>query len=109
MRQQIASALSIVPDVRGHSKRPAPPAEGDGWPVLGPLDRQGGTSFTATWRVRIVLPQDEDAASEWIDSHWPDLFYALQPLAHVMRAAPIMLDGGGGQFYALEITMIGEE
>jgi len=109
MRQRVAVALDAVPDVTGHSKRPAAPAIGDGWPLLSLLDRAQGTAFLATWRVRVLLPQDEDAASEWLDVHWPPLFYALAPLGHVQRAAPVMLAAAGGDLYALEITMIAEE
>ena len=109
MRQTLASALDAVPGVRGHAKRPAPPAEGDAWPVLGPMDRAQGTAFLATWRVRVLLPQDEEQASVWIDEHWPALFYALEPHGFVQRAVPTMLATGGGDLYAFEITLIAEE
>lgn len=108
-RQAIASALSAVPDVRGHASRPGTPAEGDAWSVLGPFDRAQGTAFLATWRIRVLLPQDEMAASEWIDAHWSALFYALEPHGFVQRGAPALFPSGGGEMYALEITMIAEE
>lgn len=108
-RQELASAVSAVHDVRGHVKRPSTPAEGDAWPVLGPLDRAQGTAFLVTWRLRVLLPQDEEAASAWIDAHWPYLFEALAPHGYIQRAAPVMLAAGGGELYAFEITMIAEE
>lgn len=108
-RQIIAAALAAVPDVRGHAFRPATPAEGDAWPALGPLERQRGTAFVVQWRVRVLLPQDEEQASVWIDAHWDPLFYALEPHGFVQRAAPVMLAAGGSDQYALEITMIAEE
>lgn len=108
-RVELAAALSGVPDVTGHERRPSAPAIGDAWPVLGPLDRAQGTAFLVTWRVRLVLPQDEDEASTWIDDHWPPLFYALEPLGSVRRAVPTMLTTSAGDLYALEITLITEE
>lgn len=108
-RQQVAAALGTVPDVRGHSQRPSTVAEGDAWPLLGPFDRAQGTAFLATWRVRVILPQDEDAASAWLDVHWPALFYALSPHAFVQRGLPVMIPASGGDLYALEITLIAEE
>jgi hypothetical protein len=108
-RTDAAAALGTVPDVHGYSKRPSTPAEGNAWPLLGPLDRAQGTAFMATWLVRVILPQDEDAASAWLDVHWPLLFYALSPYGFVQRAVPVMLEAAGGNLYALEITMIAEE
>jgi hypothetical protein len=108
-RQQIAAALDSVADVHGHEHRPSTMAVGDAWPLLGPLDRVRGTAFVATWRVRLILPQDEEAASEWLDEHWPPLFYALERHGSVTRAVPVMLPAGGGDMYALEITLLAEE
>ncbi len=93
MRQILASALDAVSDVRGHAKRPFTLAEGDAWPVLGPLDRASGTAFLVTW----------------IDEHWADLFYALAPHGHVQRGVPTMLAASPADLYALEITLIAEE
>lgn len=108
-RREFASALATVPDVVGYAHRPTTAAPGDAWPLLGPLDRAGGTAFNATWRVRVVLPQDEEAASDWLDEHWAPLFYALAPHGYVSRAVPVMLAAAGGELYALEITLTAEE
>lgn len=108
-RQSVATALNAVPDVRGYAHRPSTIAVGDGWPLLSTLTRTQGTSFVAQWRVRVLLPQDEEAASAWLDDHWAPLFYALEPLGFIPQAAPVMLDAAGGGLYALEITMIAEE
>ena len=108
-RQQVAAALSTVPDVHGYAYRPPSAAVGDAWPLLGPLDRQGGTAFLATWRIRVLLPQDEEQASVWMDEHWPALFYALEPHGFVQRGVPAMFAAAGGEMYGLEITMIAEE
>lgn len=109
MRADVATRLSTVPDVTGHAHRPSTPAIGDAWPVLGPLDRKQGTAFQATWKVRVLLPQDEEAASTWLDDHWAPLFYALEPLGFISRAVPTLLAATGGDLYALEITLIAEE
>jgi len=109
MRQAVASALGNVPDVRGFAYRPGTPAPGDVWPLLSFMDRAQGDAFVGTWRVRVLLPQDEEAASVWMDAHWDDLYYALKPLGYVQRMAPVLLAAAGGDLYALEITMIAEE
>ncbi len=109
MRADLATVLSGVPDVTGHAHRPSTPAIGDAWPVLGPLDRDLGTAFKVTWRVRVLLPQDEEAASEWLDAHWAPLFNALEPFGYVGRGVPVMLAAQGGELYALEITLTAEE
>jgi hypothetical protein len=108
-RQQIATALTGVPGMTGHPHRPSAPNAGDGWPVLGPINRAVGEAFNVTWRVRIVLPQDEVAASTWIDDHWEPLFYALEPIGFVGQAVPTLLATTGGELYALEITLLAEE
>jgi hypothetical protein len=108
-RTAIASALSAVPDVKGHAHRPSTMTPGDAWPVLGPLTRAQGIAFTVQWRVRVVLPQEEEAASVWLDEHWDALFYALAPHGYVSQSAPVMLAAGGGELYALEISLLAEE
>lgn len=105
-REAIAAALTTVADVTGHAKRPVPPAEGDAWPVLGPGDRQSGTAFILTWAVRVIVPQDEYAAEDWWDAHWPALFYALEDnVATVGRFEPITLTTSAGDVLAYQITI----
>lgn len=108
-RNGLAAALSGVADVRGHEYRPVTPVLGDAWPVMGPLDRAAGTAFVATWQVRVLLPQDEQVAAEWIDAHWPGLFEVLERVGSVVRAEPILLPLVTGELLAFEITLRAEE
>lgn len=108
-RAAIAAALSTVPDCTGHQRRPSAPAIGDAWPVWGGNKRAQGSAFLVAWRVRVLLPQDEDAASTWMDAHWDLLFYALEPCGFTTTALPVMLATTAGDMYALEITLTAEE
>lgn len=108
-REELAAVLAGVADVRGYAYRPSTPTIGDAWPLLGTLDRAAGTAFVAAWRVRVLLPQDEKAATDWLDAHWPDLFYALERVGSVDRATPIMLPSASGEQYAFEIILRAEE
>ena len=108
-RAEFAAALSAVAGCRGYEKRPAAPNIGDAWPVMGPGDRASGTAFTVTWGIRVVVPDDEYAAAEWWDAHWPPLFYALEPVCSVQRFEPVVLAAQGGDISAVQITVIAEE
>lgn len=106
LRGTIASVLSTVDGVTGHEYRPEVPNDGDAWPVLGPGDRQAGTSFMLTWAVRVFMPQDERAASMWWDAHWPAIFFALeQGVATVDRFTPVLIPTQAGDQLAFEITI----
>ncbi|MEV0156878.1 hypothetical protein AB0H57_24545 [Micromonospora sp. NPDC050686] len=107
-RDAIAAALSTADGVKGYAYRPTTPRSGDGWPLLGPLDRADGRAFTVTWRVLVYLPQDERGASEWIDAHAEYLVDVLEPLGFVDRIEPVALGASGSDQYALQITMRGE-
>lgn len=107
-RTQIAAALSTVTDVRGHEYRPTTPRPGDAWPLLSSLDRADGLAFEVTWRVIVLLPQDERGASDWLDAHHEALVDGLLPVGFVDRIEPVTLPVNGGDQYALQITMRGE-
>lgn len=107
-RAALASALTTVAGVTGYAYRPTAPAPGDAWPLLGALERAEGMAFYVTWRVMVFLPQDERAASEWIDTHYEDLVDALEPWGFVDRIEPVGLTASGTEQYALQITMRGE-
>jgi class 3 adenylate cyclase len=104
-RQAIAAALSGVAGVRGYAYRPKTTKPGDAWPLLGRMDRAAGDAFTINWRVLVLLPQDEAAASEWIDSHVEQLVDALAPVGFVDPIEPVALGASGSDQYALQITM----
>lgn len=109
-RTEIATAVSAISDCKGFSKRPSAPNVGDCWPVLGPMEHADGDAFEVTWLVRVFVPQDEVAASDWWDAHWPPLYYALRPVGFIDRAAPIVIPTqSAGDQLAFEITMRAEE
>lgn len=107
-RAAIAAALSTVTGVKGYEYRPTSTKPGDGWPMLSLLERAGGRSFTVTWRVLVMLPGDEVAASQWIDAHHEQLVDGLLDVGFVDSIAPVKLDSGAGDQYALQITMRSE-
>lgn len=107
-RAAIAAALTTAPDVTGYAYRPTTPRPGDAWPLLGALDRADGLAFYVTWRVLVFLPQDERAASEWIDAHQEALVDALEPVGYVDRIEPALVNASGTDQLALQITMRGE-
>jgi hypothetical protein len=108
-RRDLAAALTAVADVTGYEYRPATPTVGDAWPVMGPLNRDAGTAFLVTWAVRVLVPQDEAVAAEWLDAHWPALFEVLEHVGSVERAEPILLPLVAGDLLAFEITIRAEE
>lgn len=105
VRAAFAAALSDVAGVTGYEYRPAVPAEGDAWPLLGQLARGPGLSFDATWRVLVALPADEEAASLWTDMHLEQLVDALDPVAFVTAVTPVALPTDVGDMLALQFTM----
>lgn len=107
-RLAIATALSTADSVQGYEYRPATPRTGDAWPLLGVLDRADGLSFYATWRVLVFLPQDERAASVWMDEHVEGLVDVLEPVGFIDRIEPVELTAGSGGQFALQITMRSE-
>jgi hypothetical protein len=109
-RQILAAALSTVGDVRGVTKRPAVPNTGDAWPRLAVLDHDAGDAFMVTWSIAVIVPQDEVAAEEWWDVHWPPLYFALKPVAFVDRAVPVTVPTAeGAELLAFDITVRTEE
>ena len=69
-RTELAGILSTVSGVAGHRYRPSAARSGDAWPLVESLDNEQVGAFQVTWRVVVVLPSDERAASDWFDTHW---------------------------------------
>lgn len=107
-RQAIATALSSARGVRGHEYRPSTPRPGDAWPTLPTLTLVEGLMWQATWSIIVFLPQEERAASEWIDRHFLDIAAALKSPGLAVEAEPAVMQTSGGDQYVLEITMRSE-
>lgn len=107
-RAAIAAALSTMTGVKGYPYRPTTPRPGDAWPLLGQLRHAAGMAFEVTWRVMVFLPQDERAASDWVDSHYADVVDALLPVGFVDTAEPALMATNAGDQNVLLITMRSE-
>lgn len=107
-RQRLADAASTAAGVRGAVKRPTTPRAGDAWPLWDGAERSTGGAFMLSYRVRVFLPQDEVAASEWIDDHMDALYDALEPVAYVESFRPVSIAANGGEQYALDIVVRSE-
>lgn len=111
-RADLAAAIDTVPGVTGYPYRPTVPNTGDAWPLVGPIERdQPSGQFEVTWRMRIVLPADEAAASQWLDDHFLALWSALEDEGYITRAEPVSLSVGqpdNGSMYGFEITLRSE-
>lgn len=105
-RQALADAISTVDGVKGHKYRPTVLAPGAAWPLLGELERASSVpAFEVTWRVVIVLPADEQRASEWFDEHHEDAADALAEFGYVERIEPAAVRTEAGDLDAMIITV----
>lgn len=104
-RAAIAAALEPLADVRGHDRRPAAPRPGDAWPWLQRFDVEQGLVLRPTWKVLVLLPSDEFAASEWMDDHLAAIFAALRGPGWAESAEPALMRVGREDAYVLEITL----
>ena len=107
-REDIREALTDVDGVSPAAYRPTVLKTGDAWPLLSLLERGDGWAFTRTWRVFVVLPQDERAASDRFDALVPDLLDALEPIGYVDRFEPVKIETSGGDLLALAVTLRSE-
>jgi hypothetical protein len=104
-RAAIAAALSTVDDVTGHQYRPRTLPPGTAWPLLGGLDEGPARDFLATWRIVVVLPADEIAASKWFDGHHEDVAAALANFGRVTRIEPGLVQTDAGDMEAMFLTV----
>jgi hypothetical protein len=86
-RQELATLLSTVEDVTGYPYRPTGFRTGAAWPILDVLEASRA-SFEATWHVLVALPDDEEKASEWFDSHYEAIAEAIQDFGFVEQIYP---------------------
>lgn len=107
-RTEIVTALNTVSGVKAYVNRPTALKPGDAWPLLPSLDLQDGLCWRPTWTVLVVLPQDEQAAAEWLDSHFEAIVTALRVPAFAESAEPIDFQTSGGSMLVLAITLRSE-
>lgn len=108
VRQELADALSEVEGVNGYTKPPTALKPGDAWPRLGGLERQGPV-YLVRWRVLVLLPLDEVAALNLLETLVPDLEAALASVGYVESYTPVTYQAGTTANHpAVEITLIRE-
>lgn len=105
-RATLAAVLSGVDDVNGYPYRIGTPKAGDAWPLVESLDNQLAGAFEVTWRVMVVLPPDERAASEWFDAHHEPIADALlEAFGVVDRIQPATIETEAGPRSAMMFTV----
>ena len=103
-RAELAAQLSTVDGVTGYAKRPKILKPGDAYPLLGSIGDRSGNMFQATWRLIVVLGNDEAKALDKAEALFPELADAIDPVAYVDGAEPFAVPTQGGELFALEIT-----
>lgn len=103
-REDIAAALSTVDGVKGYPTRPDVLFPGDAYPLFGSAERGPGLAFLATWRIILVLGNDEALAMTRTEELVTDVAAALDPVAFVETFVPFAISTQGGDLFALEIT-----
>jgi hypothetical protein len=106
-RDDFATALGMVTDVRGFAYRPSAAKAGDAWPIYRGAERDEDTGmFAHAWAVAVMLPQDERTASTWIDEHADALVDTLaqQGVAYVDQYTPANLGTDASYIFGLLLT-----
>lgn len=107
-RAALAARLSTVTGVRGYEFRPATAKAGAAWPLLDNLERGPGTAFAGVWRVMLALGGDEKTAQDKLDALLPQVTAALDPVAYVESARPVVVTTSAGDMFAAEIRVRSE-
>lgn len=77
-REDLAAAASTVDGVTVAPFYRQTTKVGDGWIDDGPIvPAENGFGWIATWRIRVVTPQDNAASQAYLDSKAPALVAAL--------------------------------
>ncbi len=80
-RAAFADALTSVSGVKGYQWKPSAPKVGDGWPRWQGSEHLAPGAMQTTWQIVILLPVDERAQQEWIESRLEQLIDALTEAA----------------------------
>jgi hypothetical protein len=104
-RAELANAISVVEGVTGSEKRPRSIKPGCAWPLLQGLERGSATAFESTWRVVVVLPGNEEKASDWFDEHHEAIAEALEEFGYVERIEPGLVATDAADLEAMILTV----
>lgn len=107
-REIIAEALSTVAGIKASQYRPVAIGPGSAWPQVGELTRDDEVpDFLVTWRVIVVLPADERAASRFFDAQIEPLVDALEgeDVGYVSTITPSLMKSDGGDLQVMVLTM----
>lgn len=108
-RQELADTVTEVTGVQGYPYRPPSPRTGDAWPQWAGDDHDAQSGqFEASWRMFVMLPQDERAASQWSDEHKRPIIDALEPVVYVDRVQPGIVTTGAGDQMVMVFQFRGE-
>jgi hypothetical protein len=99
-RTAIADALSTVPGVTGYVKRPTIWSAGDAIVLVEQIDHVLGVAYQATWRIVLLLSGDEGVAIEQLDTWFPPVCEALNPIVFVDSVHPEAVTTQGGDMTA---------
>lgn len=107
-RQRLAYALSDIEGVTGYERRPDVMGLGDAWPLLRLAERGPGDAFSGQWAIILILGGDEYVAQEKLDELLPLIVDAIDPVAHVQQAIPLVVATDAGDLHACEIRVESE-
>lgn len=97
--------------MRGFPRQPRTPRPGDAWPIYQGCVRDEPTGqFVHLFAVGVQLPQDEQAADDWIDGHLEDIvtMLAYRGVGYVDSGDPANFGTDTSPVYGLLITMRSE-
>lgn len=105
-RSELAGILSTVEGVTGFKYRPTGLRTGHAWSLITRLERGPGNVFYApSWRVMVVLPSQEDKASEWFDNHHEAIAEALEDFGYVESIEMGQMNSSDGDIFVIEFTL----
>lgn len=102
-RQSIADALSTVDGITGYPAKPKATKVGDAWPLVNQLTRGPGNAFETEWRIAVTIGTDLGTATDKFDELIPVVTQALQQVAFVDLARPLIIPTEAGDLYGVEI------
>lgn len=105
-RAELAAILSDVAGVSAAAYRPRSLTAGSAWPQLVDLTRTAEVpDLAARWRVWVVLPAEEIAASVWMDDHVGPIDDALAEFGYVEQIEPVSIKTDAGDVNAVTFTI----